>query len=361
MSNNKIGLLNLHYSNRNYGAVLQAYALFSFLKLSGFEPVIIDFRPIKDKSLKYIFLEYISSNPFENFRKKNLKLTRKSYSSLIQLEEESFKDFIGVIVGSDQVWRLKYNFEPLAYFLPFVKKGKFRIAYAASFGVDYWENDDDKELTSVIKALILQFTAISVREKSGVVICKNTFGVDTQHVLDPTLLVGRNVFNKFIKNCVAKSKNIVYYKLKNNDDFQKTIDYVSEVTGFEKINIYYKEERFLFKKVIKFISFEDWLTQLANAEYIITDSYHCVCFAILFNKKFIYYPNYEKGFTRIESLLDLLGLRNRIFSNYLAVSETNLWQAEINYDYINEVLANERQLSAKFLLQSIQSAIRCNK
>ena len=140
-------------------------------------------------TIKRKIITYFIVRNFREYNSKFLKLTKKIQNT------KDFKnlnnEFDTFIVGSDQVWRTVWLKEKsLHYFFDFVNDDKKKIAYAASFGVDYWEGTP--ELTEKIKPLIKKFDYISVREESGIDICKNTFGIDNAVcVLDPTLMISR--------------------------------------------------------------------------------------------------------------------------------------------------------------------------
>src|SRR5690606_28300563 len=155
-------------------------------------------------------------------------------------------DYVAFIVGSDQVWRPKMyvnSEDSYAYFLEFVPDYVPRISYAASFGVDKWERKANDKLTERVKESLKRFSSISVREESGVSICRDYFGVASTHVLDPTLLVGRNYFEDIIKdeNFGAVKAGIAYYKLDTDESFLREIDSLADSIGQEVENIYYKE------------------------------------------------------------------------------------------------------------------------
>ena len=102
------------------------------------------------------------------------------------------------VVGSDQCWRPRYNAFLSSMFLDFVKGEKTkRIAYAASFGTDQWEFT--QEMTSICVPLAQKFDFVSVREDSGLKLCKEHLGVNAVHVLDPTLLLTKEDYTHLIK------------------------------------------------------------------------------------------------------------------------------------------------------------------
>jgi hypothetical protein len=366
----KIGIVNYQYSNHNYGAVLQAAALHFYIKNTlGFESEHINYIPqgattkwntklksiinryLRDFGLKKNKIEhdsFINPQIFEEFRKKWLPRSNNTFHSYegLKLAELIYSH---VIVGSDQVWRPSYSDNSsLVYLLAFLQENVKKISYAASFGNDYWELN--KQDTKIFADEVKKFSAVSVRENSGVDICKNNFGVDAQHVLDPTLLVGRDFFD-FIIGEQPKSDNagLVFYKLDIDDKFEKCIEDTSLNFTFSKKNIYYfsKGRKYYYRPV------NSWLHDIRESKLVITDSFHCVCFAILFEKPFLYYPNDNRGLARLESLLTQLGLENHIYRGDIDPAELTKSLMNIDYSVINKKLEILREDSAKFLYEAL--------
>lgn len=355
-----IGILNFHFSPGNYGAVLQAYALSAYLSDAGYYPLTIDLRPRPKQrrikgSIQYFLNKFIMmqfNDPFECFLERWLPRSEPYYTTE-ELEKADFS-FDAYIVGSDQVWRPEYTYnQPLAYFLSFVKPPARKVAYAASFGLDHWQEKNTPELTAKVKALLRTFHAISVREDSGVSICKQTFDVGAVHVLDPTLLVGRSYFDRIIGSKKKKPSKIIAYKLDNDIDFLRSMNVLSQALALPKKNIYVQERMILGKTFHRSEPVDVWLASIRDAELVVTDSYHGICFCILFEKQFIYYPNPKRGMARLESLLGLLGLKNRIYTNSQDISERQEWLEKIEYSKVNDILAEQRAISRNFLFQAL--------
>jgi len=371
----KIGILNFQHSNDNYGAVIQAAALTYILKKQGFEGAEhIDFIP-KSKPPPLPFLKRIirllSKNPFsiiktklannnktignaqtfEDFRNNHINRTIKSYSDLEQLSE--LKDaYSAVIVGSDQVWRVAFTDKfASVYFLSFLSTNTKRISYAASFGLHYWEEEKKSELSLSIKKELQKFDDISVREKSGVNICKDVFDVDATHVLDPTLLVEYSFYQKILMNLSnKKSDTIVYYKLDLNKEFLDFTSSIANQLQCDIQNIYYHEE--MNKK--SFTDVPEWLSKIKNSQLIITDSFHCVCFSIIFKKQFICVANKRRGIERLQSLLGELGLLDRLCFDYSIENREDLLTKKIDYTEIDNKLNLLRNISIEFLSNSLK-------
>ncbi len=365
-----IGIVNYHYSNHNYGAVLQAAALHYYVKsILGFKSEHINYIPkgtkvkwqaklksqikavlmglgLKEKKITHNL--FVNPEIFQEFRDKWLPTSAKTFHTFDELSQASLS-YSHVVVGSDQVWRPSYTgHSSLVYFLAFLNAGVKKVAYAASFGNDFWELN--KEDTAKIATEIKSFDAVSVREKSGVDICKNVFEVNAEHVLDPTLLVGRDFFDDILGDTSeSDASDIVYYKLDIDSDFEAFINNATTTLNFTAKNIYFssKGRSHYYRPV------DSWLRNIKESKLVITDSFHCVCFAILFEVPFVYYPNDNRGLTRLESLLSLLDLTHHICRGDVDPVELTQELMKIDYVMVNKKLANLRGLSAKFLADAL--------
>lgn len=256
-----------------------------------------------------------------------------------QVDAENYDAFV---VGSDQVWRPLYNTGYFAnLFLDFADgKAVKRYSYAASLGTDVWEMTPQQ--TEQCSRLVKQFDAISVREASGVALCRDYLGVEATHVLDPTLMLDAE---DYISLCSGKE--------------HPTGDYIAVYTLD-----YTKEKMVLLKEVssrlncpLHFIgrftkagypSVESWLEGIANAKYVITDSFHGTVFSTIFEKQFVTLGNTVRGNSRFDSLFATLGITNdRMCDATDKVVE--LLQNPLDYKYINKEREKHRQTSVMFL------------
>lgn len=357
----RIGILTQPLTS-NYGCILQNYALQQTLMKMGHTPITIDigkytwFNWVKDFA-KYIVKVCLNkktvfppiptaikkeNKPLRNFVKNNIKITRTRYS---QLSPKIIRrnDFDAIIVGSDQVWRPKYNWKLLPdMFLRFAEKDNIRkIAYAASFGTDKWEFN--KEQTSTCASLAKQFDAISVREESGVELCQEGLGVNAVHVLDPTLLLSKKDYLKLCDKVAHRTPFVLAYILDYDDNK------IKEIVEFAKC----KGLSYIIKsaggKVNENDSIEDWLSLFRDAQFVITDSFHGTVFSIIFNKDFYVFCNPKRGNSRFTSLLQLVGLENRI------VEDCRIPQEEqINWDEVNQLRKDKVVFSISFLEEALE-------
>lgn len=382
MKNKMIGLLNFHYSDHNYGAVLQAASLTDVISQMGYSAEHIDFIPRKidqEKTVRQLLISVLAAlgiktilklmlgkkvyikpsvtgqEVFEQFRKTWVARSPKTYTSAAQLTELG-SAYSAVVVGSDQVWRpnmfVNKQQDVDAYFLTFLPDSVTRISYAASFGVDEWEESQDIPLSGRVRTAMQKFHAVSVREQSGIAICRDNFAVNAQHVLDPTLLNGVEFFERVIAqaNVKKQSENVVYYKLDVDAEFINAIDTISRILQAPAEDIYYQKEN----SVYRYIPVADWLAKIRDSKFVVTDSFHCVCLAILFNKEFVCFANKGRGMARLQSLLTSLGIEGRLCEQQLLASIITD-REPINYVSVNDKLAKLRIESMHFLENALSS------
>ena len=313
----KIGILNFFFENENYGAVLTAYALNKYLSDMGYEA----------KNINYVANFYKGRNVkdcsnFEEFKSKNLPLTSKVSAN--QLKKLN-KDFNVFVVGSDQVFRHRFvKKEKGIYYLSFVDRKNKKIAYAASFGTSKFDGKtkDIKKVGTFFK----NFNAISVRESDGVKILNDTFHVKGIQVLDPVFLIDwAPLLSDF------KYQETVYYIL--NPDLQKLTE--KNMLGSS-------------------LTIENWLSAIKNSNLVITDSFHALCFCILFKKKFVALAHRNSPISRLYSLFDMFSLpKDKIVFNDMVEGKQNLEDFVIEIANIDEVLMKWRKISYDFILQAI--------
>ena len=347
----KIGILTFSKEN-NYGANLQCYALSTILKQWGHEVSIIDIQLHHTLSFKGKMISMIQTFLFERFRKNRLNFFTKEYSS----KEEIFKnppsaDFF--IVGSDQVWNYEITskLDPKIYFFSFLPKGIPRISYAASFGFDRWELGEVEDYRQLLK----QFNAISVRERSGCKICEETFGLSATEVLDPTLLLESydDLCGTYDES--RRTDNLVCFRLYQNETKLRVLRNFSKEKGLNLVSLFETSFKKDFK-VIPFLTVKQWLNYIRYAKLVVTSSFHCMVFCILFRKPFVVISSRNvKRNERKYNLLEKLGLQDRFCPNdsQLESKLSQLFDQQIDYEDVFARLATLRTSSLNFLLSSI--------
>ena len=365
----KIGIFTLPLAN-NYGGVLQAFALQQVLQQMGHRAVVVQ-RPrrfpvwmgywknrlFQKPTLLPDFHSFLFiSHNMTSFVKKNIKQTKQRYlSSDRSLNAHNFD---ACIVGSDQVWRPQYTPHVEYFFLDFLKSEKCkRIAYAASFGIDEWTFSEAQ--TSRCRSLLQKFDMVSIREKSGIKLCKKHFDRDAEWVLDPTCLVKpliyRNLANQSSKEFSGK---LVYYFLGKLSEKMQFVDKAASHLKLPAVPVMprrrYWEELYTKTKLDDFVfpRVETWLKGMRDAEYIITDSFHGCVFAIIFNRPFLVISHTEGGMARFHSLLTTFGLENRLVTDVSEITLDKL-KTPIDFSAVNRILDTERLRSLELLITAL--------
>lgn len=334
----------------NRGANMQCYALMKTLQKKGYDVEFIDAQlPIEKKNLKGQIFYWISYFMVAIFRRiTGFKYTRK-YKTYNDLCNNPPKADV-YIVGSDQVWNPEITnvFDPRVYFFGYAKEGK-KIAYAASFGKNEWTKTiHDEQITEDIS----KFTAISVREDSGVTICENTFKRDdAECVLDPTLLLNGDDIRALIKKGKTNEKNkyMYVYLLYKDKEINDIIDKISKECKLPfKGNTTTKG---FLNKLLSIETVEGWLQQIENAELVITNSFHCMAMCILLHKPFYVIPTFKGREIRMTTLLEKLGIKNR----YISVADIKNFNDKqgIDFDEVEKRLDYYRKTSQDFLDKSL--------
>lgn len=336
-----------HPLQYNYGGILQAYALNCIL--SRYVENVCFLRNL-DSSVKEI-VKYIIEQflPFHNFKRRYLNERLVSFNKLDGWLTKSNVDI--VVIGSDQVWRPNFAFKNLTFgqFAP--NKRKYNIfAYAASFGTDEWEYTNEQEL--FLRKEMSKFLNVSVREESGVGLCKQHLNVKAQHVLDPTLLLNASDYLTLCKSKKHRGGGVFCYLLGYENDFNRSfLHHVLKIYGGRLTETHLVRNKIL-KRLLPTLSISGWLERIYNADVVVTDSFHGCIFSILFQKNFFVLENQQGGNARIESLLKQFHIENRFIRKNGNISINNI--SEINWNEVFQILQEQRKRSMDFIIASLK-------
>ena len=381
MKEKKVGLISV--SIHNYGSLLQTYAMQQVLDKYGADNDIILFKsdPVKQlyrvfnvpfmkmklkllkrKMTTKLFYRQISKGAaerdreFMKFKETYCRFTPK-FTDRAQLEKVG-KAYRAFVLGSDQVWN-PANLEMDFYTMNFVPKDKIKIAYAPSFGV-YSVPQKQIEKT---RAYLNRIQYISVREIAGAKIVKELTGRDVPVVCDPTALLTRSDWDKLKSSKKYTDKKYIFcYFLGANPVHREWARLVKEKTGYQIIALQHIDE--FVKGDLKFgditpydVGPQDFVNLIANAEIVLTDSFHGTMFSIYYHKKFFTFPRYKEGKkdstnSRIVSILELMDLRGRFMTG--EDKNMNVLDDEVNWDIVQERLDKFRRDSFDYLETSLK-------
>ncbi len=348
----KIGILTFHWAT-NYGAVLQCYALQCYLESRGHNVKVINYKPGLYDETFYKFLRYRKflhlkefickqkkEKSLERFRCEHLKMTERIYACSAISSIASRFDII--ISGSDQVVNPYflmsgegYHSVTPTYFLGFPFNG-IRIGYALSFGCVKYPD----EALKVASQYIDSFNSIGVREVSGWDIVKSMGREDAVIVPDPTLLQPSSFYhvlaNEFVSN---RHEEYVYSFFIRNIEERKRV-----------INKVLNSKNIIWNTADGEYSIESWLHKIKHAEFVVTDSFHCVVMCLKFQTPFAVITDIKgnKGMNdRLYTLLTPLGLKERIIFKESISYETLF--CSIDWEFVNRGLEKVARQGCEFL------------
>lgn len=352
----------------NYGGILQCYALQTVLERMGHDVVVLE-KPKYGCSYPFIKALSICKRAFKRLvlrEKVNILLTPHEIVNLHIKQfirryihhnykrvwsPQTMRGINAFVVGSDQIWRPEYSHPIENAFLDFTKGMNVkRIAYAASFGVE--QCTFSEEQLFICSTLLKQFDAISVREDSGVRICKESFGVEAVQMLDPTLLLDVDDYRKlvYVGKTIPSKGNMLVYILDVTEEKKRLVEQIAEerdLTPYWLDNDTNSESVHWDGKIK--MQVEQWLRAFDEASFVLTDSFHGCVFSILFKKSFIVFGNENRGIARFASLLKIFSLNERMICSYKEYENKRMiLKEDIDYIPVYEKLLKERDRAFVF-------------
>ncbi len=326
----KIGILTYHQSH-NYGALLQAVALRKALEDMGHDVYYINYYPGYHREIYRIFSWKVFRNKGAREKLSYLKnyiktysFNKKRYNHFVEFKEKfiypyckSLKESFDVVVyGSDQIWRKQpgmNDFNPI-YFGKNDIKTRMHVSYAASMGsLSYAEEDKEK-----FKKLVSHLDKISVREKNIQDFLLNIGFEDVELVLDPTLLLTSEQWDKLIPpKRIIKEKYCLLYKLQGDAFDEKAIRDFSASMKLKLVILYGKAFNKGSETERMTDGPADFLNLIRDAEFIFTSSYHGLMFSLCYQKPF--YVSFTSNEDRARTILSDFQLEQ-----YLIIPKTKI-------------------------------------
>jgi len=354
----------------NHGASLQAYALQQYLVSQGNDNEIINYKPpylsghyklwkISSPAwnknfitrLIYLVLKLPGrlfalkrKKAFDQFTTNNLKLTPNRYTSNEDLKQDCPEADM-YIAGSDQIWNTIFqNGKDPAFYLDFVPEGKRRISYAASFATEKIIEDYE----DFVKGMVNKIDCISVREQTGVELLKELGVNRAVQVCDPVFLLDKEKWEN-IASTIYTEKYLLIYDAEKSELLKKIACTLAlrlnlKIYSIGPYSLSYAKRNFPFAGPVEFVSL------IKNANYIISNSFHGTAFSIIFEKNMCVVNRTEAINTRMQNLVESLGISNRLVGADFNIDELI---EKVDYSNVNNYLFNTILSSKKFLKESI--------
>lgn len=363
-----VGIITYHNYN-NYGTMLQALALQQKIESYGYEAELIDYKKSRSISNSRGFLLRLKRLPvyilkfkryfilaanqsrseqksrcFSEFYRKYLKVGNQSYCSDLELCNNP-PVYDGYVVGSDQTWSPYVAGRPEAFYLSFVADDKKKGSYAPSLAV----SSLTQEQQDFLYRHLVSFAFVSAREQTGAVLLENILKHKVEHVLDPTMLLTLEEWDKFDSHKYDGRKYVLVYLLGEKKEHRVIVKHIAKAMNVEVICMpvtYMELANKEFNKV--FCGPDDFISLIRNAELICTDSFHGTAFSINFKKQFYSFcKNDSKSISsensRLIDMLRMFGLESRLLTSIPEEIK------EINYDVVDMLVKRKRLSSLQYL------------
>lgn len=362
----RIGILTFHYAH-NYGAVLQAFALKTYISSLGYDVKIINYR---NKTIASKYTENMKSGiPLKSLYRPNLLkreirfLLNKKYAKSEWIKQcRNFEQFIEkhlsdtdiltdtsvldqkfdlLIVGSDQVWtsQLTGGLDKF-YLLDFPFHGH-KVSYGASIACGHIP----KQENFIFQRCLKDFRYISTREKTLAQSINENFSYQAEVVLDPTLLLNRDGYISLAQDSRLEFKTKPYifaYFVVEDSNLHKIAQEYAAQLGYELVELhYYTVKGFDKRYQHAYYGPSEFLDAVLHADFVFTNSFHGTVFSIIFKKQF--FSVYNKN-ARIQNLLDSLGISDRHISSDIINADKT-----IDYKLVSLKLDELRNESKNFL------------
>lgn len=355
----RIGILT-HPLQSNYGGILQNYALQEVLRRMGHDPITlrtgkttykiwvkkiiknIDNR-IKRKNASFPLIPFIyekRQSGIESFIRQHIKTTEKLFWYSPGLIEKYQLE--ALCVGSDKSWASYFKHIDDMFFAFSRQFNIIKFSYAPSFGTDKWEFNPEQ--TEKCRELVKSFTGVSVREHSGVRLCKDYLHTDAKWLLDPTLLLSADDYRSLCTTVKRREDDYILAYILNYTKEKK--EYIKKACASLKKKVIVIQAE---NKVRSTDTVENWISLFRDSAFVITDSFHGTIFSIIFHKDFISLANPKRGSERFKSLSELFCLDDNIHMSIPKEFMPN----RIDWTWIDKVILKKQKEALDFIHKSL--------
>lgn len=379
----KIGLLSVY--NHNYGSILQAYALQTFIRDAGNDSEIILYKKTNMIKQAKRLLHFPLLKATIKMKWKNLYCRLfhpNTYNTILASREHAFSKFIHnhmlfsqvyvgrkalidgtknydcFLLGSDQVWN-PMNLGGDFYTMTFIPNDKVKIAYAPSFGITKIPKQQKKKTSEYLKRI----DYISVRESDGVRIVEELTGRRVPQVVDPTILIERTIWDKKKGERLIKEDYIFCYFISANATYRHFAQCLSQKTGLKLVVLphvdeFVKADQGFGDIVPEGVGPLQFVNLVSNASYVCTDSFHGSVFSTLYERPFFTFSRYARDVadstnSRLYSYLKLIGMENRMHNANHVLKDEDLDKPD--FSNAKRILENMRKKSRNYLLDALKS------
>ena len=354
---------NIYCNFTNYGSALQTWALNQAIKKLGYHSKLIDYCPdiLADKD---------PLNPFSNMWDKDEESKRMCELTLPAICEnyEKFNTFYntrfdktkpytsanfnevtqevdGFVCGSDTIFCTEeFGFDDGFFANYDCMKNGYSVAYAASFGDPVF----DDETYPILNERLKNFKYLGIRENLMIPYVKDHVNVPVQKVLDPTLLLTSEDYDRIAGEPEYNEKYLLLYSRRYNADMENYAIKVAKENGWKIVEISLRATNADKGHIMRYdAGVEEFLALVKNAEFVVTNSFHGMIFSVQYRKNFVVFSRHQCD-TKILELLELFGLTDRML---ISGNET---YRDIDYIDVHKRISAEKERSIAFLSRELE-------
>lgn len=341
--NYDVGLTGLWFAN-DYGNVLSYYILYKTLEKLGYSVLMLgDYDTEKDDSITPFLNRVYAENTMP-----------------IQGNQEQINAICKrFLLGSGQ--SLNYGIAKHfadAFYLSFSDNSHPRIAYSVSFGHD--RDFVPAEKFSAVSAAFHRFSSISSREVAVQQYLKQTYGIPTTVTLDPLLLQPALLQELAQQSYLTAQKPYILLQLLDENpaleqavaayaernDLELLVLRNTEVLSVETFSALFGTETNLS------VSVEDYVSLLAQAAFVVSDSFSCCSLSLALQKTAYGFVNHKRGAVRFIECYQRLGISDFLLQNYTVFQNDTVPQ--MDFAPIEAQLLQARSASLQWLTTALQ-------
>lgn len=365
----KIGIVsyNIYGNFTNYGSALQSWALQQTIKFLGYQPVLVDYCPdvLRDmdplnpyknmwdkdeesKKMCELTMPAIRNNyyKFNDFYTNRFYRTQEKYVSANFNDVVKNENLTGFVCGSDTIFCMdEFGFDD-GYYANYECMQKHSVAYAASFGDSILSDDNCEILNNRLK----NFLSIGLRENMMIPYVKSQVNVPVERVVDPTLLHTSEEYDDIaVDKRLEKDKYLLYYSRRYSPLMEEYVEDMARKNGWKIVEISLrvtnaeKGHRMFYEAGV-----EEFLSLVKYAEYVVTNSFHGIIFAVQYKKPFVVFSR-EQCNIKINEILELFGLKDRML-----VTGKEKFNHNIDYDTVHKRIEKAKEKSLLFLKNELE-------
>lgn len=355
----KIGIITFHRAH-NYGALLQAYAMQTFLNENGHEAYMVDYRNkvLEEQYKLFSYRFYLGVGIKAPAHLVNRILTfflrierRRNYKqfmeSFLNLKDDA--NFDALIFGSDQIWNpsVTGGFDENYWGNIYPKSKSLRIAYAPSIEAGVLDIYADN-----VRNALKRFDAISVREVDMINNIKKYTDKKISLVCDPTFLIKKESYERLLKPIKVKGEFVAIYQVNKNSLTYQVAKHLAKRDGLKIVELGQNTSFLHLCRYKNTAGPSEFLWIIKNAKYVVTSSFHGTALSIIMQKQF-FVTTMGKGEKRMKNLLEIAGLNDRLITNVIS-SDTLL---PIDYNKPLGSLDKYIRSSQEFIKKSLQKNV----